>query len=243
MTVIRVLCIHGFRQQALQLKGRTRALEKRLRQYIRDHSGGRYRCDLLFDVEGPHTLPHIVAGEGGEVGRQSKPRRAWLVTKEQYHHTDDGAWVKNTNQILMQTEGWKESLDVLEGHLDRHGPFDCMLGFSQGAAVAGLLAVRESARPPDQRRFKSVIIVSGYVLSIMKEFEVNTPAMMPSLHVFGGDDKDSQVPKDSSLELAEYFDESARILLQTDSGHLIPSSREYVAEIGHFLLQQCASIS
>lgn len=243
MTVIRVLCIHGFRQTALQLKGRTRALEKRLRQYVRDHSNGRYRCELVFDVEGPHALPHIVAKDGGDVVG-SKPRRAWLVTKEQYNHIDDGAWVHNPNQFLMQTEGWRESLDVLDGHLDRHGPFDCILGFSQGAAVAGYLAVRESARPPVQRRFKSVIIISGYVLAMLKELKVkNVPAMLPSLHVYGGDDKDCQVPKDCSLELAGHFDESTRSLLQTDSGHLIPSSREYVAEIGHFLLQHCASIS
>src|SRR5580693_933735 len=48
----------------------------------------------------------------------------------------------------LNFRGWEQTLDWVTDYLARHGPFDGVLGFSQGAALTSLLVGR---RAPDGR--------------------------------------------------------------------------------------------
>ncbi|KAI3426290.1 hypothetical protein D9Q98_008663 [Chlorella vulgaris] len=90
-----------------------------------------------------------------------QPRRAWLLTQEQYAQqqqqqqqqamggTEPGpcpapaAAYADEWQFQAQTAGWQESDQELKRVLRDLGPFDGVLGLSQGAAVAGFLLARQ----------------------------------------------------------------------------------------------------
>ena len=240
--IIRVLCIHGFRQNPTQFHGRTRALQKRLKQYLSRETGGAVNCELCFDACGPHMLPPYL-GEAAETMHMDtlhdnrRPKRAWLLTPDQYYGKT--GWLESKTsleqQYLLQTCGWDESQTVLDTILDSNS-YDAVMGFSQGASVAAYVAMKESV---SARRFMCAIIISGYQLHLMDEFRDDFAASIPSLHIYGEVAKDLQIPPSESRALADRFDSSMRQEIQTSDGHLVPSSREHVATIGSFLLQHC----
>lgn len=78
-------------------------------------------------------------------------RRAWLVEPEPALFpveavavsAGDDRVLHATDQWQRQTEGWEESGAVLRAAVARQGPFDGVLGFSQGAAVAAVLCAMQ----------------------------------------------------------------------------------------------------
>lgn len=105
--------------------------------------------------------------------RRGMPRRcAWLLTPEQHaaQHEEQragtcqddvpagtaaaaaaAAWVDDT-QFQRQAAGWAESEQELQRVLREQGPFDGVLGFSQGAAVAAVLAVQHARQQQQQEQ-------------------------------------------------------------------------------------------
>lgn len=98
--------------------------------------------------------------------QQSAPKRGWLLVPEQYaslntkqtaaqqrqqeelqvqqeeqqqEQPQQQAQCMDEWQFSRQTAGWQESWSSLQGVLAAQGPFDGVLGFSQGAAVAAAL--------------------------------------------------------------------------------------------------------
>eukprot|EP00890_Picochlorum_soloecismus_P002905 jgi/Picsp_1/3615/NSC_06452-R1_ovarian cancer-associated gene 2 protein homolog len=259
----RVLFIHGFRQTAKGFHGRTRALQKRLNQWGLRNEGVTFHFEF---AQGPHELPYRVRHtDGGPAGEASRVvgegvfslrsetqsvnlKRGWLLTQEQYDElytlTSSSAAVQEwgPGQLEQQTYGWSESHEVLENTLERLGPFDCIFGFSQGAAIVGALCAAESLRPEEERRFKAAILASGYVsaahLEIFDECKAKGNINIPSLHIYGDDAKDGQISNRKSEELMSKFRESEA--LRHDNGHLIPSSKEQVACIAEFISNSCS---
>lgn len=245
--ILRILCIHGFRQHPIQFQGRTRAFQKRLRQYMKRVSEGHVECEFCFDAFGPYELPWYRPCDrnDGTLLEQSRPRLGWLLTEAQYKalecgHSIEEVDVMDEDQYSKQTYGWDTSIEVLDELLDTR-TYDCVLGFSQGASVAALLCARECMRDEPTRRFKCSIIISGYPVEIMDEYLLqgtsNGKVNMPTMHIFGDSSKESQIPVKESQALADVFDARSRRILQTSQGHLVPSSREDIACIGDFLMK------
>ncbi|GAB4817176.1 hypothetical protein N2152v2_004222 [Parachlorella kessleri] len=111
----------------------------------------------------PRKPQHCEEGQSQQQ-QQQQPKRAWLLPPLQYavlhqHQIDsehpgggDGAppgspdtstcsqeWATDEWQFLHQTAGWPESWRHIQHILATQGPFDGILGFSQGAAVAAVL--------------------------------------------------------------------------------------------------------
>lgn len=254
----RILFIHGFRQTAKGFHGRTRALQKRLNQCGLRNKGVTFHFEF---VEGPHKLPHRVRNTDDEsiiVGKDVVPlcsdnhgvnvKKGWLLTQEQYDELyslkRSGAAVQEwgRDQFEQQTSGWSESHKVLENSLNQLGPFDCIFGFSQGAAIVGALCAVESLRPKEDRRFKAAILASGYVSTahneIFDECKARGNIDIPSLHIYGDDAKDGQISNRKSEELMSKFRES--VALRHNNGHLIPSSKEQVSCIAEFIFNACS---
>lgn len=227
-----ILCIHGFRQHAKGLQGRTRSLEKKLK---------RANIVLTF-VDGPHVLPWVQ--KDGTVVDIKSNRRAWMVSESQYASIkrQDGdisnCWVDMDEQYRTQVAGWEESKKVIDGVLDTNC-IDCLFGFSQGAAVVGVMAGLESERPVQQRRFKCAVMASGYVPTaqepMFQRWLSRGGINIPSMHIYGDDSKDKQVQNAESERLMDMFEQSQVRAMHHNRGHLIPSSKEEAAELIEFL--------
>lgn len=251
---LRILCLHGFRQTGRNFRGRTAALQKRLKEYV----------EFVF-VDGPYRLPFVVQSkmsEHWEVREVSKmlntsgardPKRAWLVTPQQLAQLqstseesatidDKDAYQFDENQYKNQTEGWAESYSVLNDALERMGGCDGILGFSQGAAIAAAMAATECKSRNLSKRFKFVVMCSGYISAVpehcvaLNSWRDQGGVPLPSLHVYTADaEADRQIVPSESTALWECFQPRQRTLLRHGNGHLIPSTKAAAARFLHFL--------
>ncbi|EPS62576.1 hypothetical protein M569_12213, partial [Genlisea aurea] len=232
---LRILCLHGFRQNASGFRGRTRSLAKKLKDV----------ADLVF-IDAPHELPFIYRPTGQQ-GDDSPPpvvgrkKFAWLVAKDHRglsHDAGSSEWKPaadpfDPQQHRHQVAGLDVSVEHVRKAFAERGPFDGILGFSQGAAVAAAFAV--SAKKGDLR---FAILCSGFALRTTEKEESVVGewgrAKCPSLHVFG---YDRQIDCESSRELVGMFERESAAVVEHDMGHIIPTKSPYIHHIKLFLSQ------
>eukprot|EP01018_Ginkgo_biloba_P025676 Gb_11083 [translate_table: standard] len=295
---LKILCLHGFRQNASNLRGRLASFTRKLK----------YLADFVF-VDAPHEVPFIYQpctkevcdGKGnGDTAegctayvnhsqpklvlpQNCKKKFAWLVapncyqsdfvgcpadlasssvanssksdTQQQPLQQDGGngvqtKWIQATVpfdrlQYKQQTAGWTETLTHLQGVFSEMGPFNGVLGFSQGASVAATLCILRQINQGYNGNidFDFVILCSGFP-SPAEEFQqlISQPSISPidcpSLHIFGGNDGlDRQIMSESSMELVSFFKSDCCVVLRHSSGHIIPAQSPYIDRIKDFLHQ------
>eukprot|EP00850_Spirogloea_muscicola_P019029 SM000182S03919 [mRNA] locus=s182:57282:60712:+ [translate_table: standard] len=212
---LRILCLHGFRQSAASFRGRTAALAKRLRGV----------AELVY-VNAPHAVQPATSGTAAG----AKLRYTWLTG------THDGS------EAAAQTNSWATSMAALQRELTDRGPYDGLLGFSQGAAVATLMAAAvHSSQPRDETEvplFRFVILCSGYLPPpLLAPASALTAGRVrcPSLHIFGASGGDKHVAAAESLALVEYFASESRTVVAHDCGHIIPAGKDFVDQYADFL--------
>jgi predicted esterase len=142
---------------------------------------------------------------------------------------------------LKHYEGWQRTQAWLAAYFEAHGPFDGIFGFSQGAALAGLLVgMRAPGGVQTQQHpfaFGFGILVGGFVSNDPAHaslYVARESFALPSLHVIGRADR--IVPTDASRALAARFE--APLIVEHDGGHVIPSGPEARAALAAFLKQQ-----
>ncbi|XP_020595279.1 rhodanese-like domain-containing protein 6, partial [Phalaenopsis equestris] len=232
---LRILCLHGFRQNASSFKGRTSSLAKKLKNIT----------EFIF-VDAPHELPFIY--QPAELLSQQvspapsencKRRFAWLVSPNS-NSSDESSWRIEEQQFdpfqyKTQTEGFELSYSYLEGLILKNGPFDGILGFSQGAAMAALFFEKQQ-RSGGVSDLRFAFLCSGFSTVSSKSVPVNGFIKLPSLHVFGDGGKDRQINVEASRELAELFDKNSSVIVEHDMGHIIPTRSPYIDQIKAFLM-------
>jgi predicted esterase len=113
-------------------------------------------------------------------------------------------------------QGWARTRDFIVSLCAEKGPFDGVFGFSQGAALAALLAgTRELA-------LGFAIMAGGFVSSDETHAPLYTALAsdaLPSLHLIGR--ADAIVSARASHALASRF--SDPLILEHDGGHVIPA--------------------
>ncbi|KAJ4833534.1 Rhodanese-like domain-containing protein 6 [Turnera subulata] len=235
---LRILCLHGFRQNASSFKGRTASLAKKLKTI----------AELLF-VDAPHELAYIYQPRVCSDALSSPPQQippptdecrrkfAWMIDpdfkgmKENDWKIADGPF--NPLQYQQQTEGFETSVTFLKTVFSERGPFDGILGFSQGAAMAASLAARQG-RLNGEIGFRFVILCSGFPVQLgdVDHASVNCP----SLHIFGSaSGNDRQIANQASRDLASLFEDGSSTIIEHDCGHIIPTRTPYIEEIKSFL--------
>ncbi len=129
--------------------------------------------------------------------------------------------------------GWEQTRDWITGQLSAGPRVDGLFGFSQGAALAGLLAaLRESPQAPRGLDFGFVIMVGGFTSFLPQHAGLfPRPLTIPSVHVTGR--SDGIVPRSDSLELAGRFTDP--LVLEHSGGHVIPGDRTVAEPIARFL--------
>ena len=111
--------------------------------------------------------------------------------------------------------------------------FDGVFGFSQGAALTGLLAaLRETGATPIT--FDLAIMVGGFTSTARQHASLFTHRLhVPSLHVMGRNDV--VIPIRDSQLLAERFAEP--VIVEHTGGHVIPDDPAITTRIAAFMAQ------
>jgi Serine hydrolase (FSH1) len=127
--------------------------------------------------------------------------------------------------------GWERTRDWAVELLRSGPPIDGIFGFSQGAALAGLLAgLRDSQ--PSLVQFKFAIMVGGFTSTMPKHAGLfRRKVAIPSVHVTGR--ADTIVPSRDSLRLADRFADP--LIIEHAGGHVIPGHSLVTEPITSFL--------
>eukprot|EP00873_Tetraselmis_striata_P034076 jgi/Tetstr1/454340/TSEL_004018.t1 len=215
---LRCLCLHGSRQDAEIFRQRVDKLARRLEP----------EAELCF-VDAPHTLPL-------EEGQQVAMRAWWRWDPA----PEEGA-AAAAQAAGRVVDDWRESVAALRHAWREHGPFDGVVGFSNGAAAALLLAASSHAAPFSSLKF--AIIASGYIPEPFQELiaiagggaERPPGAIpLPSLHLIGA--ADHLVPPAAS-RLAARLVERPR-LHEHALGHAVPQKAADLEVILEFVQAQ-----
>ncbi|KAG4918525.1 hypothetical protein JHK82_055964 [Glycine max] len=238
---LRILCLHGFRQNASSFKGRTASLAKKLKKM----------AEFVF-INAPHELPFIYQIPVSELNvncasslppspppplENCKKKFAWFLAPN-FDGSSGVDWKVadgpfDALQYQQQTDGYDISVSHLKNVFSQQGPFDGILGFSQGAAMAALISAQQE-KLKGEMDFKFVVLCSGFALR-MKEMECG-PIKCPSLHIFGNEHgKDRQIANQASKELVSLYDSDCSGIVEHDCGHIIPTRSPYIDGIKDFL--------
>ncbi|KAJ3302958.1 Ovarian cancer-associated protein 2 [Kappamyces sp. JEL0829] len=136
---------------------------------------------------------------------------------------EERAWW-NSNQERTVYHGYSESVELVTRTNLQDGPFDGIIGFSQGACLTAMLG--SLLQPPPQ----FLIIIGGFVPNAPSLASLVDSAATPSniLHVMG--ENDEMVPLAVSRKLHDRM--GGEIYLH-DGGHIVPSkavSRQFLVQ-------------
>lgn len=211
-TKLRVLAFHGYRQNPEVFKKSMNLLEKELSMWV-DFKYAHAPYEVLL-VENPDDL------DLGE--KLSKKQYGWFFNRENL--TNRG--IRKGGPAI----GYEKTIELVESIFDKYGPFDGILGFSQGACLAGLLCDLQH-RHLIKAKFEFAIFIGGFkskCLPHLKYFD--STIHLPSLHVIG--DCDEIIPRTMSNELAESFEHP--VFLRHEGGHCVPTSPQDIQKYKEF---------
>ncbi len=120
------------------------------------------------------------------------------------------------------------------------GPFDGILGFSQGGCLASILCAIANNDIESEKtkyiKFKFGIIIAGFKSRQSQHdifYDLNKKIDLPTLHVFG--DGDKVIPSEMASDLCNYFLNPK--ILRHEQGHFIPGNSESKNNFIDFLNQ------
>jgi pimeloyl-ACP methyl ester carboxylesterase len=128
------------------------------------------------------------------------------------------------------SKGWARTRDAIVATFAREGPFDGVIGFSQGAALAALLVGLRG----DSIAFDFAILVGGFSSNdpeLAKLYDRRERFALPSVHVMGR--ADGIVPIGVSRDLARRF--SNATIIEHDGGHVIPRDAASIEGVRTFV--------
>lgn len=152
-------------------------------------------------------------------------------------------WWFNTKDLVFKATvpsnicvGFEDSLAVITKTWEEHGPFDGILGFSQGAAFAAILCVLQQ-RKMCSFKFDFAILISGFKSLCAPHADYyNETVEIPSLHIYGENDK--VIPTEMAEEVCKLFKDCKKII--HEGGHYVPSKKEvYKPFIMEMMAKKC----
>ncbi|KAL3995376.1 Serine hydrolase (FSH1) family protein [Acanthocheilonema viteae] len=201
---LRILCLHGYQQNASVFRNKSGSFRRYMKKY----------ADFVF-MDAPHEVEWEHASEGASdtVSTNIAPAkcRGWWYVSERFHI-----------RKVKDHEGFEESVQAIVDFVQKEGPFDGILGFSQGATLAFLLSALK--RKGDLNiDFKFLILISGFLSRNPEHQKLNEMAQsnIPCLHVYGKNDK--VVSRELSAKLVELFDKDMVVVFEHPGGHMTPN--------------------
>ncbi|KAI8576527.1 hypothetical protein K450DRAFT_256618 [Umbelopsis ramanniana AG] len=211
---LRILCLHGWMQN-------TEVMTRNMGAII-----NRFKDSIEFVIpNGTFELPTSM-----RPGRPTNtPLAAWMIPKR----SDGGD--------LVELEGFSETMEFLVQFLSDQGPFDGILGFSQGAGLSVILMSilshddwRERYHVPDHvQPFRLGVILSGFMLYTPSyaEFYQQGKITTPTLHVYSR--QDDIISIDRSLQLIDTMFTDA-VHASHDLGHRVVATPQLIKDYERF---------
>ncbi|XP_028140910.1 esterase AGAP003155 [Diabrotica virgifera virgifera] len=218
---LKILAIHGYRQNAETFRSKTGSFRKMIHKW----------AEFTY-ITAPHKVilvddPNDLEKNGPDIG-QSKD-------EEQY------GWFFNRDDKTFRgirkggpAIGFEDSLKYIEDICEKEGPFDGLLGFSQGACFAGLLCDLQQ-RGLSKFTFNFAIFSSGFKSGSLPHLKYYIDRItIPSLHIFG--ENDQIIPTDMSEALSNCFEEP--FIVRHPGGHYLPASAPQKSDYQKFIKLQ-----
>ncbi|KAF7130635.1 hypothetical protein RHSIM_Rhsim10G0170900 [Rhododendron simsii] len=201
----RVLCFHGFRTSGKIFEKQTEVWP----EFVRE------KMDLVF-IDAPFPA------EGGSKGGVAEE----LFDPPLYE------WFQ-ANKDFSEYRNFDECIAFVEDRMTRIGPFDGLMGFSQGAflsaALPGMQA--EGVALTNVPKIKFVIVISGgkfggsnFSSPKLAQNAFSSPIECPSLHFLGEKDR----AKPNGIELLDSFVDP--LVIRHPEGHVVPKLDEKGSE-------------
>jgi len=202
---LRILCIHGYRQNAKTFREKLGSFRKLVGKY----------AELEF-VTAPNAIPSENPDEQDQYG--------WWFSKA------DQSFDAHENSTCEL--GFGESVKLVEDALKKGvggEKYDGVLAFSQGASLAAHLCLLQQNGNLGSN-FKFCILVAGFVSRTLKHRELfqalqhsGQAISIPTLHVFG--DTDKVIEKDMSEDMLQFF--ASPDIIRHPGGHFVPATGEH----------------
>lgn len=193
--LLKLLCLHGYRQTGVSFREKTGAFRKLLKKH----------AEFVF-ITSPVAVPAV-----DDVQDKDSGCGWWFSRPDDYFKAQD-----ESDCI----KGFEESLKAIETCFEESGPFDGILGFSQGAAMLGLLCGLQQ-QGKLSFSFKFAIFSSAFrSRSTPHQYLYSEKITLPTLHIFG--EADQVIDKSMSEEFLQYFDEPETLIHA--GGHFIPAT-------------------
>ncbi|KAJ1830455.1 Ovarian cancer-associated protein 2 [Coemansia sp. RSA 2711] len=212
----KILCLHGFGESAELFKIRTR----NIRAVVGEHA------ELVYP-DGPIDIGslHMTTGD--------------LVDPEIASEFTNLGWWWMRRGRSFEARGIGKTLDLIGKLLTEQGPFDGIVGFSQGAALAivicALLAGREgplSLGAVEHPQMKFLLLAGAFQLEVPEyEYLYQGEFDVPSLHIVGA--YDTVVEPERSRQVQGCF--AAPEVFEFVGGHFIPQSPKCARIVRRFL--------
>ncbi|KAF8361703.1 hypothetical protein PRIPAC_88626 [Pristionchus pacificus] len=219
---LQILCLHGYRQNDVFFREKTGSLRKMIKKYADLH----YAC-------APHRPNVESSEERGDV-------RGWWFTK-----ADSQFSSRDVTDLAI---GFDDSVEYLVKYIKENGPFDGLLGFSQGACMLHLMLAKMELGEVEISKPQFVMFASGFLSlsSLHAQYTSLRLLTTPSLHIFGTGDEVVLYPVSERLrdqfrpegDSSSVVDCSSEI--RHDGGHFIPPMSRYKEPLIAFLEQQLA---
>ncbi|WBW72155.1 serine hydrolase-like [Schizosaccharomyces osmophilus] len=215
-TKLKVLCLHGYGESGNLLSVKMRAL----------------REQLVNDVEFYFpTGPIKLSNDKGQAGYSDED------SEDSFDEASTTwGWWRIDEYGDSQTLEPKFSYGHLASYICKHGPFDGIMGFSQGSNLAANLAMFATLPKYQeyfgQKQFRFGIFFSGYYRALAIDGETHEIKLkMPTLHFLGK--YDNVLSTESSTTLIQICEDSQ--VLFHPGAHQIPSPNAYVEAAADFI--------
>ena len=145
-----------------------------------------------------------------------------------------GEWQDDSDQGYLEAwqgphyDGLQESISWLNRYIAQHGPFDGIVGFSQGAAMAALLLSHQEVS--DVNNFKFGLMFSGVKMPGVDE-SIAEGIRVPTLHVY--DQSEEYLAEMEGLHRS--FESSSTSKIYHSEGHNIPKDAAACGAVASFV--------
>ncbi|KAL1491617.1 hypothetical protein ABEB36_012188 [Hypothenemus hampei] len=203
---LKILCLHGYRQNAEVFRSKTGSFRKMTHKWAQFNY-----------VTAPHKVilvDNINAIEDPNIGQsQDEEQYGWFFNRDDKTYRG----IRQGGPAI----GFEESVEFIEKIFEKEGPFDGILGFSQGACFLGLLCDLQQRGLTKHIKFNFAIMASGFKSQSLPHMKYYLePITLPSLHIFG--ENDQIIPTEMSEVLSISFEEPT--VVKHPGGHYLPAS-------------------
>lgn len=212
MSTKKILCLHGFVQNGPLFARKSSGVRKALKKlgYETIFLTAPVKLELA-------DLPFDVDSLGGSKD-SSESMRSW--------------WPNNVSSPEFYKLDY--AFEAVKESIVSDGPYDGVLGFSQGAGLAGILCQMMHDLHESQPPLKFGIFYSGFrAAPEQHQHFYKTPISVPSIHIMGS--LDTVVSEERTMALFNACSEETRTMVVHPGGHFVPNGKDMVTKVTAWL--------